>query len=200
MRKVILFIPLTLDGYIEGPHRERDWVIADDELHNFSTQLLENADLVLLGRVTYTLFVNYWPTATADPSISASMQHFARTLNPMQKIVFSNTLDNVGWNSRIYTSVIPEEIKKIKDQPGGAIVLFGGATIVQAFIEHGLVDEYQLLLHPVAIGNGRPLFSGIQDVLKMNLLWSRPFQSGTVALCYQSDGLVQPLHPINVVS
>jgi dihydrofolate reductase len=184
MRKVILSIPITLDGYIEELLRERDWVIADDELHNFSTRLLENADLVLSGRVTYTLFVNYWPTATGDPSLSASMRHFARTIEPMQKIVFSKTLDNVSWNTRIYTSVNPEEFKKIKDQPGRDIVLFGGATIVQAFMELGLVNEYQLLLHPVAIGNGRPLFSWIQDVLKMNLLWSQPFQSGAVALCY----------------
>src|SRR4030043_1714799 len=96
MRKIIFSIPITLDGYIEGPHRELDWVIADDEVHDFYSDLLENIDLVLFGRVTYELMAGYWPTATNDPSLPAGMLRYANTINPMKKIVFSTTFKNVG--------------------------------------------------------------------------------------------------------
>jgi dihydrofolate reductase len=187
MRKIILSIPITLDGYIEGPHRELDWVIADDELHDFYSDLLEQTDLILYGRVTYELMVSYWPNATADPTLSKGMLRYANTVNPMKKMVYSTTLKNAGWNTQVNDVFIPEEIMKMKEQPGRDIALGGGAALAQAFIQNGLVDEYQLLVQPVVIGDGKPLFKGIQDVLKLNYLWSRPFHSGSVALCYRPD-------------
>ncbi len=188
MRKVILSIPITLDGYIEGPHRELDWVIADDELHDFYSRLLKNADMILYGRVTYELMLSYWPTATLNSSIPESMIRFADTLNPMPKMVFSTTLKNAGWNTRVVDSFIPEEIKKMKSQEGRDILLGGGASIAQAFMQHGLIDEYQLLVQPVAIGSGKPLFNGIHDMVKLNFKWSQPFLSGAIALCYRPEG------------
>lgn len=187
MRKVIFSIPITLDGFIEGPNRELDWVIADDELHDFYSQLLKNADMVLYGRVTYELMVSYWPTAASISSIPESMVRFANTLNPMSKIVFSKTLKNAGWNTRIVNSVVPEEIEKMKAQPGSDIALGGGASIAQVFMQHRLIDEYQLLVQPVAIGRGKPLFNGIHDMLKLDFKWSQPFKSGAIALCYHPD-------------
>lgn len=187
MRKVIFSIPITLDGYIEGPHQELDWVLADDELHDFYTQMLKNADVILYGRVTYELMANYWPTATTDSSIPESMARFANTLNPMSKVVFSRTLKNVGWNTKLVDSLIPEEIIKMKSEDGGDILLGGGASIAQAFIQHKLIDEFQLVVQPVAIGRGKPLFNGIDDVLKMHFTWSQPFHSGAIALCYHLD-------------
>ncbi len=187
MRKVIFSIPITLDGYIEGPNRELDWVIPDDELHDFYTQLLKNADLILYGRVTYELMVSYWPTATSDSTIPGSMVRFANTLNPMSKVVFSKTLKNVGWNTKLVDSLIPEEISKMKSEEGRDILLGGGASIAQAFMQHNLIDEFQLVVQPVAIGNGKPLFNGMHDMLKLNLMWSRPFHSGAIALCYHPN-------------
>jgi len=188
MRKVILSIPISLDGYIEGPQRELDWVIADDDLHDYFSNLLENADLVLYGRVTYELMVDYWPTATTDPALPKGMHRFANTINPMQKIVFSKTLKNAVWNTQVADALNPGEIRKMKAQPGRDIILGGGASLTQAFLKEGLVDEVQLLVQPVTIGSGKALFGGVDHRLKMDLLWSRPLRSGVVALCYQLDG------------
>jgi dihydrofolate reductase len=184
-------IPITLDGYIEGPNRELDWVIADDDLHDFYTQLLTHADILLYGRVTYELMASYWPTAANDRTIPKSMVRFANALNPMPKIVFSKTLTNVGWNTKVVNAVVPEEIKKMKAEPGRYILLCGGASITHAFMEYGLVDEFQLMVQPVAIGAGKPLFGGITDKLKLDFKWSQPLHSGAVALCYQLDGKAQ---------
>jgi dihydrofolate reductase len=184
MRKVIFSINTTLDGFIEGPHQELDWVIADDEMHDFYSDLLNTGDLLLYGRVTYELMVNYWPSASNDPALPKGMLRFANTINPMKKVVFSKTLKNVGWNTQLLDTLIPDEIMKMKTQPGG------GASIAKVFILHGLIDEYQLVVHPVAIGEGTSLFGGITDMHKLDYLWCRPFQSGAVALCYRPNGKV----------
>jgi dihydrofolate reductase len=169
-------------------------VIADDELHDFYTQLITNADLIFYGRVTYELLASYWPTATSDPSLPKSMVRFANALNPMPKIVFSNTLENVGWNTRVCKALIPEEINQLKSQPGRDLLLGGGAAITQTFLKYGLVDEFQLLVHPVTIGRGKALFSGIHEMQKMDFLWKQPLQSGVIALGYHPDGAVE-IHP-----
>jgi dihydrofolate reductase len=134
------------------------------------------------------LMASYWPTAPGDSSLPKSMIRFANTLNPMPKIVFSKTLTNVGWNTQVVNDVVPEEIVKMKAEPGQSILLCGGASIAKTFIEYGLVDEFQLVVQPVAIGAGKPLFGGITDKLKLDFKWSQPFHSGAVALCYQLDG------------
>jgi len=188
MRKIIMSIPITLDGFIEGPHRDLDWVIADDELHDFYTRLLNHSDMILYGRVTYELMVSYWPTASSNPTIPESMVRFANALNPMHKVVFSRSLKNVGWNTRVVDALIPEEIIKMKSEEGRDILLGGGAAIAQAFLQHKLIDEFQLVMQPVAIGNGKPLFNGMHDMLKLNFMWSRPFHSGAIALCYHPNG------------
>src|SRR4030066_1562733 len=188
MRKIIFSMNITLDGYLEGPNHYLDWAIADDELHDFFSDLLNTADLLLFGRITYELMVNYWPTAPEDPTISKGMFRFANTINPMKKVVFSKTLKNVGWNTQLVETLIPDEIMKMNSQPGGDILLGGGASIAKVFIQHGLIDEYKLVVHPVAIGEGTSLFKGIKDMHKLDYLWSRPFQSGAVALCYRPEG------------
>lgn len=195
MRKVIMSIPITLDGYIEGPNHELDWVIADDELHDFYSELLANADLIFYGRITYELMANYWPTATLDTSLPKGMTRFANTLNPMQKIVFSKSLKNVGWNTQISKVVDPDEIKRLKSQPGRNLLLGGGASIMQTFLQNGLVDEFRLLVHPVLLGKGKSLFIGIGEMSKMEYVWKQPLRSGVIALCYRPDGKVET-HPI----
>ena len=188
MRKVIFSIPITIDGFIEGPNRELDWVTADDDLHNYYAKLLINAGIILYGRVTYELMVRYWPMATNDPSIPDAMAQFANALNPLPKIVFSNTLQHVSWNTTVMKSVNPDEIKKMKSLPGGDIMLGGGATLAQTFLQNGLVDEIQLMVQPVVLGDGKALFRGIGAGMKMNYMWSQTFPSGAVALCYQPAG------------
>jgi dihydrofolate reductase len=188
MRKVIFSIPITIDGFIEGPHRELDWVIADDDLHEYYARLLKTAGVILYGRVTYELMAGYWPTISNDPTATASELNFANALNPLPKIVISNTLQNVGWNTTVWKAVIPEEINQMKSEPGGDILLGGGATLAQSFIRNGLVDEIELMMQPVAIGAGKALFQGIDGGLKLKYLRSQVFRSGAVAICYQPDG------------
>jgi dihydrofolate reductase len=190
VRKVIFSIPITMDGFIEGPNRELDWVIADNDLHNYYADLLRNAGVILYGRVTYELMVNYWPTATNDHSISEGEVNFANAINPLPKIVYSTTLQHVGWNTMVMKSMIPEDIKKMKTLAGGDILLGGGASLAQTFIRNGLVDEIQLMVEPTVIGKGKALFRGIETGLKLKYLWSKTFQSGAVALCYQPDGKI----------
>jgi dihydrofolate reductase len=188
MRKLIFSIPITMDGYIEGPHRELDWVIPDDELHDFYADLLTSADLILYGRVTYLLMLSYWPNAPTDPATTAGMLRFAAALNPMKKTVYSSTLKDPGWNTQLVDSFNPDDIQKLKDQPGRPILLGGGASLAGQFMKHGLIDEYQLMVMPAVIGAGKSLFTGVDQPFKLNYQWSRSFASGAVVLCYQPDG------------
>ncbi len=187
MRKVIFSINTTVDGFIEGPHQELDWTIADDDLHEYYAQLLKTAGIILFGRVTYELMVSYWPTASNDPNTTKSELNFANALNPLPKIVYSNTLQTVGWNTTVLKAVIPADINKLKTVPGGDILL-SGATLAQTFFRNGLVDEIEMVIHPVALGAGKSLFRGIDPGMKLKYLRSQVFKSGAVALRYQPDG------------
>lgn len=189
MRKVIFSMNTTIDGFFEGPHHELDWTIADDELHEYYAQLLKTAGVILFGRVTYELMLSYWPNAYNDPNNTKSELDFADAINPLPKIVYSNTLQHVGWNTTVRKAVIPEEIRKMKNEPGGDIFI-DGATLAQAFINYGLVDEIQVMMHPVAIGAGIPLFKGIDGGMKLTYLRSQVLQSGAVALTYQPYGKI----------
>jgi dihydrofolate reductase len=181
-------MPITLDGYIGGPHHELDWVIADDTLHDFYTELLGNADLMIYGRVTYQLMQSYWPNAISDPNASPGMLRFANALNPMHKMVFSKTLKETNWNTQIVPALNVDEIHKLKGQPGADILLGGGAELAQQFMQQSLVDEYQFVVMPVAIGSGKALFQNLTELPKMALQWSRALKSGTVVLCYHPNG------------
>jgi dihydrofolate reductase len=191
MRRVIFSIPMTIDGFIEGPHGELDWVIPDDDLHDYYTDMLNKSGVILYGRVTYELMLGYWPASINDSSITKSMLRFANALNPLPKIVFSNTLQHVGWNTTVMKAVVPEEIRKMKSLPGGDILLGGGATLAQTFFQNGLVDEIQIMVEPAVIGSGKPLFRGLEAGMKLNYLWNKTFKSGAVAISYQPEGKVQ---------
>jgi dihydrofolate reductase len=188
MRKLIFSMPVTLDGYIEGPHHELDWVIPDEQLHDFYAELLNSADLILYGRVTYELMLGYWPKASADPMITAGELRFAEAINNIPKIVYSTTLQKVDWNTRLFKTFNPVEIQEMKSQVGKDLLLGGGVSLASQFFQHGLVDEYQLVYMPAVIGAGKALFTGIDTSIQMNYRWSRRFSSGAIVLCYQPDG------------
>ncbi|MGE5264565.1 MAG: dihydrofolate reductase family protein [Acidobacteriota bacterium] len=184
MRKLILSTNMSLDGYLAGPGGDLDWVIADDELHDYYAAVLNRADAVLYGRVTYEIMANFWPTAPQDPSLSKSELEFAHAINRIPKIVYSKTLQNVGWKTTLMRAVVPDEILKMKQQPGNDL-LIAGADLASTFIEHDLIDEYQLLVQPAVLGRGNPLFKDHRLALK--LVSTQPFHSGAVLLCYQPD-------------
>ncbi len=192
MRKIIFSINTTLDGFFEGPHHELDWSVADDELHDFFVTLLKSVDLILFGRVTYEMMLDYWPYAPSDPKATAGMKRFAHSLNPKRKIVYSKTMNQSGpniegWrNAEVVRTFDPQAIREMKGQPGGDILL-DGASLAKAFIQNDLVDEFQLVVHPVAIGQGTRVFAGIEEAKNLHFQWIRQFNCGAVALCYETN-------------
>jgi len=183
MRKVFVFNLVTLDGYFEGPRREIDWHNVDAEFNEYAIGMLNSVDTLLFGRVTYELMAGYWPTPDAmknDPIVAGKM-------NSLPKIVFSRTLDKVAWNnSRLVKSNVEEEIQKMKKQPGKDIVILGSGSIVSELAPLGLIDEYRLMVNPVVLGAGKPLFKGIKDRLNLKLIKAKTFKSGNVLLYYEA--------------
>lgn len=182
MRKVILFNLITLDGYFAGPNGEIDWHNVDEEFNQFAEEQLNTLDVILFGRVTYEMMASYWPTPSAikdDPII-------ANKMNSAPKIVFSKTLSGADWNNtRLIKGNIAEEIAKLKQQPGKDMAIFGSGTLASTFTNLGLIDEYRLIVVPVALGEGIPLFKDLQQKLDLKLTNSRVFKNGNVLLYYQ---------------
>ena len=186
MRKVILSNMVTLDGFFEGPNKELDWQIVDGENKEYAIDLLSKVDALLFGRVTYQLMADYWPAAATNPSTSKSDLEIADKMNNLPKIVFSKTLQEVKWNnSRLVKENIAKEISKMKQQPGKDMVIFGSGSIVSTFMQHGLIDEYRIIVNPIVLGNGNPLFKGINGKQNLKLLNTKVFDSGIVILFYE---------------
>jgi len=155
-------------------------------LHEYAIDLLSDVDALLFGRVTYQLMADYWPAAATNPSTSKSDLEIAHKMNNLPKIVFSKTLQEVKWNnSRLVKENIPEEISKMKQESGKDMVIFGSRSIVSTFMQLGLIDEYRIILNPIVLGNGNPLFKGINGKQNLKLLNAKVFDSGIVILFYE---------------
>jgi dihydrofolate reductase len=182
MRKVILSMMITLDGFYEGLNHDIDWHNVDDEFNEFSNEQINSIDLMLFGRVTYELMAGYWPTPAArtdDPIIAYKM-------NESPKIVFSNTLKNAAWsNTRLVKGNAVDEVKKLKQQPGKDMIIFGSGKLVSSLAQAGLMDEYRLFIAPVILGKGNSVFSDVRDRLNVKLISTRIFRNGNVLLSYQ---------------
>ena len=191
MRKIVFMMSVSLDGFFEGPDRELDWQLVDVELHEHWNEWLATAGTFLDGRVTYELMAGYWPAADQDPGASAPVIEFARIWRDMPKIVFSRTLEQAGWNTTIVREVDPEEIQRLKAQPGGDPVVgggdlvVGGADLATAFRAHDLIDEYRIYVQPVLLGRGRPLFQPSDVTAHLRLAETRAFGNGVVLLRFE---------------
>jgi dihydrofolate reductase len=181
MRNVIYAINITLDGCCD--HTK---TIADEELLEHYTHLLQDADLLVYGRKTYQLMVPYWPDIAKNHSGTRAEIEFARAFDSINKVVFSQSLDSAeGKNTRIVRTKLQDEILKLKEEPGRNIWV-GGVAIPSQLIEFGLVDEYRFVVQPIVAGEGRRLLEGVslQEKLQLKLVESKIFQSGCVALRY----------------
>jgi dihydrofolate reductase len=187
VRKVILQIDVTLDGFIGSANGELGWVSADEQMARDASDLLASADTILLGRVAYQMLASYWPFA--DSSGSNIESKIAHQLNTATKLVFSKSLERVEWgkwnNARLVHENIAEEITKIKALPGKNLVLYGGAEIVSTFTRLGLIDEFRLRFHPLILGTGKPLFQNTETLLNLKLIQSTVYKNGAVLLDYE---------------
>jgi len=183
MRKVVLWISVSIDGFFEGPDRDISWHLVDDEFHSHANSVLRTMGAFLEGRVTYELMEGYWPTADADPDAPAPVREFAGIWRDMPKIVFSRTLEHAGSNATIRRDVVAEEIRALTAEPGGDLTV-GGADLAATFRRLDLIDEYRLYVHPVLLGRGNPLFRDADVRSSLKLIESRTFGNGVVLLRY----------------
>ena len=184
MRKVIYALSVSLDGFIEAPGGDLSWSYPDEELHKHFNDLEDQIDIHLYGRGLYENMASYWPTADEDPSAPELEIEYARIWKSKPKVVFSKTLEQVGWNSRLVRGNIAGEVNKLKEGEGKDLSV-GGPGIAAAFMQLGLIDEYWLYVHPVVLGDGKRMFPPLQERINLQLLETHTFGSGVVLLSYQ---------------
>jgi dihydrofolate reductase len=182
MKKLIAFNMVTLDGFFEGPNHDISWHNVDEEFNDFAIEQTGSFGTIIFGRVTYQMMASYWssPLAVKDDPIVAGQ------MNSTPKIVISKTLNKAEWNNtRLIKDHVAEEITKLKEQSAKDVAVFGSANLLSSLIEMGLVDEHRILVNPVVLGSGEPLFKNVKDKFSLKLVRSRVFASGNVLLCYQ---------------
>jgi dihydrofolate reductase len=184
MRKLILFNMATLDGFFAGPNGEIDWHRVDEEFNQFAIEQMANADALLFGRVTYEMMAGYWPTPAAradDPEVAGRM-------NDISKFVASRTLARADWeNTRLINQDIAAAVAQLKQQPGKDMLLFGSANLAATLTQQRLIDEYRIMVNPVVLGRGKPLFEDVREPLALRLLRTRTFRNGNVLLSYEPE-------------
>jgi len=178
---------VTLDGFMSGVNCELDWHFKcwNGEMAETACKQLSNADTILLGRVTYLAMARYWPFKAMSLCLPREDIDFAEMMNSYTKIVFSKTLSGVQWcNSRLVKDDMGGVVARLKKQPGRDMIIYGSGRVVSEMIRLGLVDEYQIWMHPVVLGKGKPLFKNLH-LLNLNLLKVTTFSSGVVLLHFE---------------
>jgi dihydrofolate reductase len=186
MRKIILNLALTLDGFIEGPNGELDWLVKDEtvDFADILNDILRDKDIIFYGRESYEKWGNYQPPEDSSQKIKDAY----KLMHSKQKYVFSKTKTGDRSNAIFINSDIEERVMAIKQQPGKNIWLYGGAKLFATLLNLNLVDEYRLAVHPVIIGKGRPLFQHIEDRHKLELAEVKGYRSGVVLMTYKTAG------------
>ncbi|WP_174187994.1 dihydrofolate reductase family protein [Nocardia barduliensis] len=183
MRKLIYGFSVSLDGYINDRDGSIDWTSPDEELHQFHNDRYRQLEVSLHGRRLYELMAEYWPHVPENaPRIE---REFARLWTEKPKVVFSRTLTDVHWNSTLISENAVEEVRRLKAE-GDGVMEVGGASLAASLIPHGLIDEYQLFLAPVALGGGTPMFPLLDKRIQLRLVETRHFNTA-VMLRYLAD-------------
>jgi dihydrofolate reductase len=175
---------VTLDGFFDGPNHDISWHNVDAEFNEFAIEQTGSVAALLFGRVTYELMASFWPTPFAletDPIV-------ADLMNRLPKLVFSTTLAKADWNNtRLIKDHVAEAISQLKQQPGKDLALFGSANLMSTLMKLDLIDEHRIMVNPVILGNGTPLFNRAENKVNLKLVNTRIFGNGNVLLCYQPD-------------
>jgi len=195
MRRIVVFDNVTADGYFADTRGSLDWVMPNDQVFRAAAESHERIDTMLFGRRTYEMFEQFWPHALDDPETapdphsagrrSTVNREMAVWINETNKIVFSRTRKDVTWqNSQLIRELEPQNIEAMKGGPGSDMIVFGSGSIVGQLSEHGLIDEYMLVVNPILLGDGRPLIRGMAKRTKLNLQDATSYSSGHVMLRY----------------
>lgn len=167
---------VSIDGYIESKNPKEQWHNWNEEMTDYTMEFFNTVDTFIYGRKAYEDMIAYWPSHD-DP--------FAKIMNETPKMVFSRTLKDTIWNSTLYIELDPGEMQKEKEKPGKDMVIFAGADIIKSFRTHDLIDEYRLIVNPVVLGGGKPLFKDIEETISLKLKSTRTFDCGNVLLIYE---------------
>ncbi len=189
MRKLVLFLHASLDGFVEGPNGPMDmgWISYDADLEKHAHHILSTADTIIWGRGTYQMMHSYWPTMISNPEASEHERNHAAWIENVTKIVFSTTLDHVEWkNSKLVKENVEETIKNLKNQEGNDIIILGSPRLAHYLMQLNLIDEFKISVSPVLVGSGLPLFQGIKEKLNLKLIENKTFESGAIGLMYQT--------------
>jgi dihydrofolate reductase len=187
MKKIILFMHTSLDGFVAGPNGEMDWINVGDEIFKEATKVTDRADTALYGRITYDMMEGYWPTAADQPTATRHDIEHSRWYNSVAKIVISKTMEGTQKpKTKVISHDLTQEIKKVKQAPGNDIVIFGSPTTCHSLMQENLIDEYILTINPVLLGAGIPLFKRIEKLTKLKLVSSKVLESAVVLAHYQN--------------
>ena len=183
MGRLLVFNQISLDGFFVDGNGDMNWAHQDDaEWNAFVADNASGGALLILGRVTYELMAGFWPT----PAAMESMPVLAERMNNLPKVVFSKTLNNASWaNTRVVRTDLAAEVRKIKGESEKHATILGSGSIVSQLAQERLIDEYQIVVNPIALGSGRTLFDGVSRPLRLTLSGTRRFSNGNVLLCYQ---------------
>lgn len=188
MRKLVLLMHTSLDGFVAGPNGEMDWISVNDEMFDIAGERTNEADTALYGRITYQMMESYWPTAADQPAATKHDIEHSRWYNSVRKVVISRTMKGTNQvNTKIISENILDEVNKLKQETGEDILILGSPSAVHSLMEENLIEEYWLFVNPVLLGQGIPLFQDIKNIIKLNLLTSKVFTSGVVCLHYTTQ-------------
>jgi dihydrofolate reductase len=186
MKKLVLFMHTSLDGFVAGPNGEMNWIKADEEIFDHAGRETAKADTALYGRVTYEMMQGYWPTAGNEPDASKHDIEHSAWYNEVTKVVLSRSMKGQHpEKTKIISDDAAGEIQQVKEQGGKNMLMFGSPTVAHLLMQHDLVDEYWLFVNPIILGEGIPLFAGTKHQLK--LISSHAFSSGVVAMQYERE-------------
>ena len=187
MRKLVSFMHISLDGFTTNSKGQMNWILADEEMFEIAEQQTLKSDTAIYGRGTYKIMEDYWPTAADQPNASKhDIQHSA-WYKSVQKIVVSRTLKSSELkNAKLFGENSLDEIRKLKNEKGNEIVLFGSPTLTRSLMNENLIDEYWLFVNPILIGQGNNLFKNLSHEIKLKLQMSKTLASGVVCLHYST--------------
>jgi len=186
MRKIVISLHTSLDGFVAGPHGEMDWIKLDDEMFDLVGTFTNEADTALYGRVTYEMMQSYWPTAADKPNASKHSVEHSRWYNRVQKVVISKTMkDAIIDKTTIISDNVDAEIEKLKNAEGKNIMIFGSPGAAHTLMEHNLIDEYWLFVNPILLGEGIPVFSKIKSRINLEMINVVRFACGITGLNYK---------------